>query len=339
MYRSDFRFDLPAELIAQRPLSARGASCLLSLHGPTGELKDLSFADFPRLLHPNDLLVLNDTRVMRARLFGRKDSGGQVEILIERLLSDREALAHLKASKSTKRGAVILLEGGERLQVAGRDSDLFRLYSPDACFSALMKCHGHVPLPPYIRRPDEDLDLERYQTVYGSRDGAVAAPTAGLHFDESMLERLKDTGVGLAYVTLHVGAGTFQPVRVERLEDHPMHPEWLEVGERVCDAVHATRESGGRVIAVGTTSVRCLETAAQAGNLCPFRGDTRLFIRPGFRFQVVDAMLTNFHLPESTLLMLVAAFGGYEQVMAAYRHAVQRRYRFFSYGDAMFLTR
>jgi len=339
MRRSDFHFDLPAALIAQRPLPERGASRLLYLDGPAGAVRDLAFADLPRLVTPNDLLVFNDTRVMRARLFGHKRSGGRVEILIERLTGAHEALVQLRASKAAKPGTLILLAGGERLEVVGRDGDLFRLHAPDAGFEALMARHGHVPLPPYIRRPDEASDLERYQTVYGRREGAVAAPTAGLHFDAPMLARLAGQGVRSAHVTLHVGAGTFQPVRVERLEEHVMHREWLEVDQAVCDAVTATREAGGRVIAVGTTSVRGLESAAQGGNLRPYRGDTRLFIRPGYRFRVVDALLTNFHLPESTLLMLVSAFGGFEPVMAAYRHAVRRRYRFFSYGDAMFLTR
>jgi S-adenosylmethionine:tRNA ribosyltransferase-isomerase len=339
MRRSDFHFDLPEELIAQRPLPERGASRLLSLEGPTGRVMDLAFADLPRLLVPGDLLVFNDTRVMRARLFGRKGSGGRVELLIERLLGEREALAQLRVSKAPRPGGLLLLEGGERLEVVGREGELFHLSSLDAGFGALMACYGHVPLPPYIRRPDEASDLQRYQTVYGRREGAVAAPTAGLHFDEPMLAHLQDCGVRLAQVTLHVGGGTFQPVRVERIEEHVMHREWLEVDQAVCDAVKGTREAGGRVIAVGTTSVRSLESAAREGDLRPYRGDTRLFIRPGFRFRIVDGMITNFHLPESTLLMLVCAFGGFEQVMAAYRHAVQRQYRFFSYGDAMFLIR
>jgi S-adenosylmethionine:tRNA ribosyltransferase-isomerase len=339
MQRSDFHYDLPEGLIAQRPLPQRGASRLLGLDGATGRVQDLAFADLPRLLKPGDLLVFNDTRVMRARLLGRKPSGGRVEILIERLLSDREALAQLRASKAPKAGSWIMLPGGERLEVRGRDEDLFHLGSLDAGLEVLMACHGHVPLPPYIRRPDEASDLERYQTVYGRREGAVAAPTAGLHFDESMLARLGAAGVRTVHVTLHVGAGTFQPVRTERLEEHVMHREWLEVDAAVCDAVAETRAGGGRVVAVGTTSVRALESAAGEGALRPFRGDTRLFIRPGYVFRLVDAMVTNFHLPESTLLMLVCAFGGFSQVMAAYRHAVEQGYRFFSYGDAMFLTR
>lgn len=339
MRRSDFHFDLPAELIAQRPLPERCASRLLCLDGPTGATRDMTFADLPRLLRRGDLLVLNDTRVMRARLFGRKDTGGRVEILLERLQGEREALAQVRASKAPRAGTGILLAGGERLEVRGREGELHRLHATDVGFATLMERHGQVPLPPYIRRPDEASDRTRYQTVYGRREGAVAAPTAGLHFDQALMERLAAQGVGISYVTLHVGAGTFQPVRVERLEDHVMHREWLEVGEKVCAAVHDTRGLGGRVVAVGTTSVRSLETAAAGEGLRPYRGETGLFIRPGYRFRVVDAMITNFHLPESTLLMLVSAFAGHAQVMAAYRHAVHERYRFFSYGDAMFLTR
>jgi S-adenosylmethionine:tRNA ribosyltransferase-isomerase len=339
MRLADFRFELPPELIAQRPLATRSGSSLLVLDGPTGATQDLAFAHLPRLLRAGDLLVFNDTRVMRARLFGRKQSGGRVEILIERLQGAASAIAHLGASKAPKAGTRILLDGEEPLEVLGREGDLYLLRSRGPCFAELMDRHGHMPLPPYIERPDEAADLERYQTVYGHREGAVAAPTAGLHFDEDMLAHLRHSGIAFAYVTLHVGAGTFQPVRAERLEQHVMHAEWLEVGEPLCRQVAETRSAGGRVVAVGTTSVRALETAAANGGVEPFRGDTRLFIRPGYRFQVVDAMLTNFHLPESTLLMLVAAFAGYEQVMSAYRHAVSEHYRFFSYGDAMFLTR
>jgi S-adenosylmethionine:tRNA ribosyltransferase-isomerase len=339
MRRCDFRFDLPPELIAQRPSRMRGQSRLLAVHGPTGEMRDLVFADLSRLLRPADLLVFNDTRVMRARLFGRKRSGGRVEILIERLEAPDLALAHLRASKSPKARTRILLDGEEALDVLSREGDLFRLRSRGPSFAELMERHGHMPLPPYIERPDDAADLERYQTVYGRREGAVAAPTAGLHFDQAMLIHLAQEGIAFAYITLHVGAGTFQPVRAEELDEHVMHAEWLEVDEAVCQRVAETRSARGRVVAVGTTCVRGLETAAANGDLQVFRGDTRLFIRPGYRFRVVDAMLTNFHLPESTLLMLVTAFGGYEQVMSAYRHAVAERYRFFSYGDAMFLTR
>jgi S-adenosylmethionine:tRNA ribosyltransferase-isomerase len=340
MQLSDFRFDLPPELIAQRPLPGRGDSRLLALDGPTGVLRDLAFAGLPALLRPGDLLVFNNTRVMRARLFGQKASGGRVEILVERLLGPDRALAQIRASKSPKPGGRILLAGAEALEVLGREGDLYLLRALDAGFADLMQRHGHVPLPPYIARPDEAADLERYQTVYASREGAVAAPTAGLHFDGGMLARLADLGVATAELTLHVGAGTFQPVRVQDLDHHVMHAEQLEVDGAVCERVAAARAAGGRVVAVGTTSVRGLETAVGQGDgvLRPFRGDSRLFIRPGYRFRAVDAMVTNFHLPESTLLMLVCAFAGHEQVVAAYRHAVAQRYRFFSYGDAMFLT-
>jgi len=339
MQRSDFHFDLPESLIAQRPLDQRGASRLLSLDGPSGYLRDLHFVDLPNLLHRGDLLVLNDTRVMLARLFARKETGGRLEILVEHLLGPREVLAHVRSSKPPRSGGRILLEGGELLECIGRNGDLFRLHALDEDFPRLMEYYGHMPLPPYIQRPDDQKDFERYQTVYARREGAVAAPTAGLHFDEGMLKRLEVLGVGLVHVTLHVGAGTFQPVRVDNLDEHQMHAEWLEVDEQACARIRATRADGGRVVAVGTTSVRSLETAAHDGGIAPFRGNTRLFIHPGYHFRVVDAMITNFHLSESTLLMLVSAFAGYEATMAAYRHAVSERYRFFSYGDAMFLTR
>jgi len=343
MRRSEFHYDLPPDLIAQRPLPERGASRLLTLDGADGSLRDLAFSDLPSLLKPEDLLVFNNTRVMHARLFGRKDSGGGVEVLIERLTGAHQALAQVRASKAPKPGRLILLADGSRLAMRGREEDLFLLASLDAPFTELMEREGHLPLPPYIERSDDAADAERYQTVYASREGAVAAPTAGLHFDRTMLERLERLGVGRAEVTLHVGAGTFQPVRVDDLDQHRMHAEWLEVSEDVCAAIGRARAVGGRVIAVGTTTVRSLETAAAASGaedeLKPFRGDSRLFIRPGYRFRVVDALVTNFHLPESTLLMLVSAFAGYDQVLAAYRHAVAERYRFFSYGDAMFLSR
>ncbi|MBK5962990.1 tRNA preQ1(34) S-adenosylmethionine ribosyltransferase-isomerase QueA [Thiocystis minor] len=338
MRRSDFRYDLPPELIAQRPPPERGGARLLTLEGARGEPCDRMFADLPRLLRKNDLLVFNNTRVMRARLFGRKATGGQVEILIERLLEPDEALAHVRASKSPQPGSSIELTGGACLMVVLREGDLFRLRARDATFAEIMSREGHLPLPPYIQRPDDVADEARYQTLYASREGAVAAPTAGLHFDAAMLQKLSELGIGRAEVTLHVGAGTFQPVRVDDLDRHEMHAEWLEVDETLCERVELARQLGGRIVAVGTTSVRSLETAAASGHLKPYRGDSRLFIRPGYRFRVVDALLTNFHLPESTLLMLVAAFAGYEPMMNAYRHAVTERYRFFSYGDAMFLT-
>jgi S-adenosylmethionine:tRNA ribosyltransferase-isomerase len=339
MQRSDFRFQLPPELIAQRPLPERAGSRLLVLDGPTGVSSDRLFRDLPRLLAPGDLLVFNDTRVLPARLHAHKETGGRVEVLVERVLGARSAVAHLRASRTPRPDTALVLPGGERLRVTGREEGLFVLASEGVDVAELLDRHGHMPLPPYIERADDAADRERYQTVYGRRAGAVAAPTAGLHFDGAMLARLKAMGVSFARVTLHVGAGTFQPVREEDLDKHRMHAEWLEVSAEVCEQVAATRARGGRVIAVGTTSVRSLETAAASGEPAPYRGDSRLFIRPGYRFRVVDALLTNFHLPESTLLMLVCAFAGYESVMAAYRHAVAARYRFFSYGDAMFLTR
>ncbi len=339
MRRSDFHFDLPAELIAQQPLPERGASRLLTLDGPTGAVADRQFADLPDLLAPGDLLVFNDTRVLPARLYAQKETGGRVEILIERVLEPGRALAHMRASRSPRPGSALQLAGGERLQVLGREEGLFQLRSDGVDFHLLMRRHGHMPLPPYIARDDDAADRERYQTIYGRREGAVAAPTAGLHFDQAMLDRIGALGFETGRVTLHVGAGTFQPVREDDLDKHLMHAEWLEVDEQICAQVADTRARGGRVVAVGTTTVRSLETAAAEDELRPFRGDSRLFIRPGYRFRVVDALLTNFHLPESTLLMLICAFSGYDAAMAAYRHAVAERYRFFSYGDAMFLTR
>lgn len=339
MQRSDFHYDLPEELIAQFPTGNRRDSRLLHLPAGDASPMDRLFVDLPSLLNPGDLLVFNDTRVMRARLFGAKESGGKVELLIERVLEPNRGLAHIRASKSPRAGSRILLEGGGVLEILGRQDDLFIISSGDVELPDLMRQAGHIPLPPYISRADQAMDEERYQTVYSRQEGAVAAPTAGLHFDQAMLARLDAMGIQRACVTLHVGAGTFRPVRVDRLEDHVMHSEYAEVSEAVCNQVRATRERGGRVVAVGTTSVRSLESASRNGAIEPFRGDTRLFITPGYRFRSVDALLTNFHLPESTLLMLVAAFSGYERIMAAYRHAVDQRYRFFSYGDAMFLER
>jgi len=339
MRLSDFDYILPRELIAQFPLERRADSRLLCLEGNSGALEDRLFRDLPELLDPGDLLVLNDTRVMAARLYGRKETGGRVEILIERVCAPRRALAQLRASKSPLAGARIQLSERYWVEVLGRQGDLFELHSVAVDFQWLMEELGHVPLPPYIERDDAEIDTARYQTVYGRRLGAVAAPTAGLHFDTAMLDRLRERGVGLTSVTLHVGAGTFQPVREEVLDRHVMHREMVSVGEEVCEQVHAARGEGGRIVAVGTTTVRALESAAAAGVLQAFQGETSLFIRPGFRFRVVDAMITNFHLPRSTLLMLVCAFAGYEQVMNAYAHAVHERYRFFSYGDAMLLAR
>ena len=339
MQRSDFHFDLPDELIAQYPLERRGDSRLLCLERNSGELDDRLFADLPDLLSPGDLLVFNDTKVIPARLYGRKETGGRVELLIERILEPRRGLAHIRASKSPREGTRLMVgEENVELRVIGRQGDLFEVISPTLDLMDLMERCGHVPLPPYITRTDDELDLQRYQTVYAEKPGAVAAPTAGLHFDDRMLGLLAARGINSARITLHVGAGTFQPVRADRLEEHVMHAEYIEVGEEVCEQVKATREGGGRVVAVGTTSVRALESASTSGRLIPFKGDTRLFITPGYRFRSIDALITNFHLPESTLLMLVATFAGYRETMEAYRHAVARRYRFFSYGDAMFLT-
>lgn len=338
MQVSDFHFDLPEALIAKEPLPQRSASRLLVLDADSGRIEDCRFADLERLLRPGDLLVLNDTRVIPARLYGHKQTGGRIEVLVERVLGGGEVLAHVRAGKSPPSGALLRLEGGATATVAGREGALFRLIfdAPDGVL-ALLERHGHMPLPPYIRRPDTAADRSRYQTVFARNPGAVAAPTAGLHFDEALLARLDARGVTSAFLTLHVGAGTFQPVRVERVEEHRLHAEAFSVPAAVCEAVAAARAAGGRVVAVGTTVVRALESAAAAGELRPFAGETEIFIYPGYRFRAVDAMVTNFHLPGSTLLMLVSAFAGREQVLAAYRHAVAARYRFFSYGDAMFI--
>jgi len=336
--RTDFQYDLPAELIAQLPLEQRSASRLLCFDRHSGALDDRQFRDLPQLLKPEDLLVFNNTRVIPARLFGKKASGGKLEILIERLLDERQCLAQVRASKSPKPGSGILLEDGSALEVVGRQDGFFHLRAASADLMGLLMRLGHMPLPPYITREDTGYDRKRYQTVYAETPGAVAAPTAGLHFDESLLEQLHEAGVQSTHLTLHVGAGTFQPVRADDIEDHQMHAEWLEVSQAVCDAVAAARERGGRVIAVGTTAVRSLETAAADGTLKPYSGDSRIFIYPSYEFRAVDAMITNFHLPESTLIMLVAAFAGLEPTLAAYRHAVEQRYRFFSYGDAMLIS-
>lgn len=338
MQRSDFYYDLPPDLIAQHPPAVRGVSRLLCLKGWEGVLEDRQFNDLKDILLPGDLLVLNDTRVIPARLLGVKSSGGKVEALVERVLDEHRVLAHLRASKPPRASGCLIFDGVE-VEVLGRQGDLFelRFADPRPVLEILAQI-GHVPLPPYINRPSHAEDQERYQTVYACRPGAVAAPTAGLHFDQTLLEQLRAKGVRTAFVTLHVGAGTFQPVRAERIEDHRMHAEYVEVSAAVCEQVRTTRAQGGRVIAVGTTAVRSLESASQGGMIAPFQGETRIFIYPGYRFVSIDALITNFHLPESTLLMLVSALGGYEQVMNAYRHAIARRYRFFSYGDAMFIT-
>lgn len=335
---ADFHFELPEALIARHPLAERRASRLLVLDGETGTLNHRHFADLLEYLRPGDLMVFNNTRVIPARLFGQKASGGKLEILVERVLDSHRVLAHVRSSKSPKPGSMLLIDGGGEAEMVARHDALFELKFAEEVLPLLDRV-GHMPLPPYIDRPDEDADRERYQTVYARHAGAVAAPTAGLHFDQALLETIAAKGVASAFVTLHVGAGTFQPVRVERIEDHHMHHEWLEVGQDVVDAVAACRARGGRVIAVGTTSVRSLESAARDGQLKAFSGDTDIFLYPGRPFHVVDALVTNFHLPESTLLMLVSAFAGYPETMAAYAAAVEQGYRFFSYGDAMFITR
>jgi S-adenosylmethionine:tRNA ribosyltransferase-isomerase len=337
MRRSDFHYDLPPELIAQHPASERSASRLLHLDRASGALRDRGFTDLPALLKPDDLLVFNDTRVIPARVFGVKPTGGQVEILLERILDSARVLAQVRASKALKQGGEVTLPGGVTATCVDRHDDLFELdLGTDA--EAFFLEHGRMPLPPYIEHVPVAEDAERYQTVYAAELGAVAAPTAGLHFDPPLLDALAASGMQTAFLTLHVGAGTFKNVRVDDLDTHRMHAERVKVPQSVCDAVARAKANGGRVVAVGTTVVRSLETAAAGGMLAPYDGETRLFIRPGYEFRVVDALVTNFHLPESTLMMLVCAFGGYEKVMAAYRHAVAERYRFFSYGDAMFVS-
>ncbi|MBB6096562.1 S-adenosylmethionine:tRNA ribosyltransferase-isomerase [Povalibacter uvarum] len=337
MRRSDFAYELPTELIAQRPALERSGSRLLHLRRD-GAIEDLQFVDLTRLLRPDDLLIFNDTRVIPARVIGAKPTGGQVEILLERILEGQRILAHVHASKALRAEVPVHLPGGVEARFIGRHDDLFELeLSGDPL--EYFERNGSMPLPPYIERTTESDDATRYQTVYAKEAGAVAAPTAGLHFDDAMIERCKRAGIRTAYVTLHVGAGTFQSIRVDDLDQHRMHRERVRVDQDVCDAVAETRKRGGRVVAVGTTVVRSLESASASGTLQPFNGETQLFIRPGYRFRSVDALLTNFHLPESTLLMLVCAFGGYEAVLRAYRHAVIQRYRFFSYGDAMFLEK
>lgn len=337
MKKSDFNYHLPDHLIAQKPLPDRSASRLLCMDRDTGRIDDRQFTDFIDLIDERDLLVFNDTKVIPARLFGRKRTGGKVEILIERILDAHNAIAHVRASKAPKAGAAIELDHGHCCIVLGREDDLFQLEFADANLYALLEQIGHMPLPPYITRADDESDLTRYQTVFAREAGAVAAPTAGLHFDQAMLDRINAKGARTAFVTLHVGSGTFQPVRVEDLSEHLMHKEFFSVASGTVEAVRQTRERGGRVIAIGTTAVRALESASKNSCLEAGFGDTDLFITPGYQFRSVDAMLTNFHLPESTLLMLVSAFAGYESVMNAYRHAIDQSYRFFSYGDAMFL--
>ncbi|OTQ73627.1 MULTISPECIES: tRNA preQ1(34) S-adenosylmethionine ribosyltransferase-isomerase QueA [unclassified Gilliamella] len=340
MQLSDFNFTLPKELIAKYPSKTRSSCRLLALDGHTGKIEDKVFTDIVDYINAGDLLIFNNTKVIPARLYGKKISGGKIEVLIERLLEGNRALAHIKASKSPKIGAELILGENENIQVTmiARHDALFELQFPDDVLSILNEI-GHIPLPPYIDRPDEAQDREVYQTVYSKVPGAVAAPTAGLHFDKPLLDKIKQKGVEMEFVTLHVGAGTFQPVRVENIETHIMHAEYAEVPESVVKAVLNCKARGNKVIAVGTTSVRALESAAQqTGTIAPFFADTRIFIYPGYQFKVIDSLITNFHLPESTLIMLVSAFAGYENTMNAYQYAVKEKYQFFSYGDAMLIT-
>ncbi len=347
MLRSDFNFDLPLNLIADYPSEQRTGCRMLCLNGSDGQLADQHFYDLKSFLQPGDLLVFNDTKVIPARLYGKKDTGGAIEFLIERIISETSALTHIKASKAPKTGNLLHIDGGYDVNVIGREGDLFKIETigGQSLLDILYKV-GHIPLPPYIDRPDENLDRERYQTVYSKNPGAVAAPTAGLHFDEKQLEDLKAYGVNMAFVTLHVGAGTFQPVREDDILKHHMHKEFVHLTKEVADAVIATHKAGHRVIAVGTTAVRSLESAASfaksqgaSEEIIPFSNDTSIFIYPGYKYQVIDALITNFHLPESTLIMLVSAFAGYEKTMKAYKHAVEEKYKFFSYGDCMFITK
>ena len=338
MKKSDFHYDLPEELIAQAPLAERSASRLMVVPPAPAAFSDRHVRDLPELLQAGDLLVFNDTRVIPARLFGQKTTGGRVEILIERLLGSQQARVQIGASKSPKAGGRILLDAGGEAEVLGRDGEFYVLrFEVDEPLEKWLVHAGRLPLPPYIHREPDQADRERYQTVFAREVGAVAAPTAGLHFDEPLLARLRERGVQFGHVTLHVGAGTFQPVRVDELSQHVMHREWINVGAGLVEQVRRTRANGGRVIAVGTTVVRALESALRDGELQPFAGETQIFILPGYRIRSVDAMVTNFHLPESTLLMMISAFASKERVFEAYRHAIDQRYRFFSYGDAMLL--
>ncbi len=338
MRLSEFDFDLPEHLIAQHPPEDRSGGRLLVLDGAARKPAHQQITDLPGLLRRGDLLVLNNTRVYPARLHGNKSSGGKVELLVERVIDERRASCLCRSSKSPREGAVIHLSSGHEAVILGRNADLFEIeFSVGLPLLDYLEQHGNLPLPPYIQREVKDTDKERYQTVYARETGAIAAPTAGLHFDEALLDGCKHAGIDTAFITLHVGAGTFQPVRVDEVEQHQMHAETLKVTSSLCDKISATKGNGGRVIAVGTTAVRALETAASSGRLNPFEGDTRLFIKPGDHFNVVDGLITNFHLPRSTLLMLVCAFAGRDRLLDAYAEAVRHQYRFFSYGDAMLL--
>jgi S-adenosylmethionine:tRNA ribosyltransferase-isomerase len=338
MKRTDFFYTLPPELIAQYPSSERSASRLLKLDKQSGRVSHHQFTELIDFLNPNDLLVFNNTRVFPARLYGQKKTGGKIEILIERLLGSQEALAHIRSSHAPKIDAIIQLDEDQIAIVTGRDNDLFKVFFPNTTdLLSLLKKIGHIPLPPYIERADEKLDQERYQTVYSQIEGSVAAPTAGLHYDEAMLSALKAKGIAIGYVTLHVGAGTFKPVRVDNILEHQMHSEYIEVSEKICEQVRQVKSRGGRIIAAGTTAARALESASQSGEIKSFRGETNIFIYPGYQFKCIDALQTNFHLPESTLIMLVSALAGYEPTLQAYQIAVQEKYRFFSYGDTMLI--
>jgi len=340
MKLTDFQFELPEALIAQFPSKQRTASRLLSIDENTARFDDLQFSDFTSLLKPDDLLIFNNTKVIPARLLGQKETGGKIEVLVERVLDEHRVLAHIRSSKSPSAGRRLLLENTLDVEVLDRQGSLFELYfHVESTVTDALERYGRLPLPPYIERDVDKEDRDRYQTVYAQHSGAVAAPTAGLHFDHAMLERIADLGVETAQVTLHVGSGTFQPVRVDDVKTHTMHSERIEVSEEVCQKIKATQARGGRVIAIGTTSVRALESASQSGSIEAFSGETDIFIYPGYVFKSVDAMVTNFHLSESTLLMLVSAFSGKDKIMSAYQHAIEQKYRFFSYGDAMFLTR
>lgn len=339
MNKADFNYDLPQELIAYEPCDERTASRLLCLDGM--QITHKHFYDLPDLLREGDLLVFNNSKVIPARLYGSRATGGKVEMLIERVLQNGTALAHIKSNKTPKDGSIITLDNDTDITVTGRADALFKvqLNSNDSDWLQLMEDIGHIPLPPYIDRADENFDKDRYQTVYAEPEGSVAAPTAGLHFDDALLDTLKSKNIETAFVTLHVGAGTFKPVKTDDIADHVMHSEYLEVSDDTCQKVNAARRAGRRIIAVGTTSVRCLETAHNGTELEPYKGETDIFIYPGYKFKCVDALITNFHLPESTLLMLVSAFSGYTPIMNAYQKAIVEKYRFFSYGDAMFLSR
>lgn len=350
MRRTDFTFELPEDLIAQQPVAERSASRLLVLDGQTGSTEDKVFTDLFDFIQAGDVLVFNNTQVIPARLHGKKSSGGKIEVLVERIINKNTVHAHIRSSKSPKAGTELSFEQGFSAEVTGREGELFIVkFKGNKINSVLdiLNSIGHMPLPPYIQRDDDFQDQDRYQTVYAKEPGAVAAPTAGLHFDNDMLEQLDEMGIEQIHVTLHVGAGTFQPVRVDELADHHMHKEWIELTKENCEKINKAKEEGRRIIAIGTTSVRCIESAAlfsgtnenKQTKLKPYRGETDIFITPGYEFKVIDALVTNFHLSESTLLMLVSAFAGYENIKNAYQHAIKEKYRFFSYGDAMFLTK